>query len=105
MSTLGTRFGFWLALVLIGAAAAGWVMWGQVSDARTRAENAEQQVIDLGKRKVTVYECPGHTPGSVTFLDENSRILFMGDACNCNLGLFSNSPDRSDIEFSPTVLR
>jgi glyoxylase-like metal-dependent hydrolase (beta-lactamase superfamily II) len=45
------------------------------------------QVIDLGKREVTVYACPGHTPGSITFLDENTRTLFLGDACNCNLGL------------------
>jgi len=49
----------------------------------------DEQVIDLGNRKVTVYACPGHTSGSVTFLDENSRILFLGDACNCNLGLGS----------------
>lgn len=47
----------------------------------------DEQVIDLGNRKVSVYDCPGHTPGSITFLDENSRILFMGDACNCNLHL------------------
>ena len=50
------------------------------------------QVIDLGNRKVTVYWCPGHTPGSVTFLDEQSRTLFLGDACNCNLGFGSNVP-------------
>lgn len=47
----------------------------------------DEQVIDLGNRKVTVYECPGHTPGCITFLDENTRSLFMGDACNCNLHL------------------
>jgi hydroxyacylglutathione hydrolase len=47
----------------------------------------DEQVIDLGNRKITVYACPGHTPGSVTFLDEKSRVLFMGDACNCNLHL------------------
>ena len=49
----------------------------------------DEQVIDLGNRKVTVYACPGHTPGSITFLDENSRSLFMGDVCNCNLLLGS----------------
>lgn len=43
------------------------------------------QVIDLGGRRVTVFACPGHTPGSITFLDENTRTLFLGDACNCNL--------------------
>jgi hydroxyacylglutathione hydrolase len=61
----------------------------------------DEQVIDLGKRKVKVYACPGHTPGSVTFLDENSRSLFMGDACNCNLGLFGGprgTPKFTSIE-------
>jgi len=52
----------------------------------------DEQVIELGNRKVTVYECPGHTAGSITFLDENSRILFLGDACNCNLGLGFSEP-------------
>ena len=45
----------------------------------------DEQVIDLGNRKVTVYACPGHTPGSIVFLDEKTRTLFMADACNCNL--------------------
>lgn len=45
----------------------------------------DEQVVDLGNRKVTVYACPGHTPGSITLLDENTRTLFLGDACNCNL--------------------
>jgi glyoxylase-like metal-dependent hydrolase (beta-lactamase superfamily II) len=52
----------------------------------------DEQVIDLGSRKVTVYSCPGHTAGSITFLDENTRTLFLGDACNCNLHLGSGQP-------------
>ena len=52
----------------------------------------DEQIIDLGNRKVTVYACPGHTAGSVTFLDEASRSLIMGDACNCNLGLGGGAP-------------
>lgn len=47
------------------------------------------QVFDLGGRKVTAYEAPGHTPGCVVFVDDQTRILFCGDACNCNLGLAS----------------
>lgn len=50
------------------------------------------QVIDLGNRRLTVYACPGHTPGSVTFLDDNTRLLFLGDACNCNLFLGGGPP-------------
>lgn len=45
----------------------------------------DEQVIDLGGRKVTVYHCPGHTPGCMVFLDDSTRILFLGDALNCNL--------------------
>ena len=50
------------------------------------------QVIDLGNRRVSVVACPGHTAGSVTFLDEASRTLFLGDCCNCNLGLGGGDP-------------
>ena len=50
----------------------------------------DEQVIDLGNRQVVVYECPGHTAGSITFLDRNTRTLFLGDACNCNLGLMGS---------------
>ncbi|MBN1933612.1 MAG: MBL fold metallo-hydrolase [Anaerolineae bacterium] len=52
----------------------------------------DEQVIDLGNRRIIVYACPGHTAGSITFLDETSRSLFLGDACNCNLGLGGGEP-------------
>jgi len=55
----------------------------------------DEQVIELGNRKVIVYACPGHTAGSITLLDEGSRSLFMGDACNCNLGLGGGQPGSS----------
>lgn len=47
---------------------------------------AEGQTFDLGGRKVTVYEVPGHSLGSVVFLDNKTRILFSGDAANGNVG-------------------
>lgn len=43
------------------------------------------QVFDLGDRKVTVYHCPGHTPGECAVIDDVSRVLLIGDACNRNL--------------------
>ncbi len=50
----------------------------------------EGYVFDLGGRKLTVIETPGHTAGSICLLDEKARILFSGDACNINLGIFDS---------------
>lgn len=35
--------------------------------------------IDLGDRWLEVIRTPGHTPGSLSFLDQSGRILFFGD--------------------------
>lgn len=45
------------------------------------------QQFDLGGRIITAYECPGHSPGQMMFLDEQTRSLFCGDALNYNLGM------------------
>lgn len=45
----------------------------------------DRQTFELGGRTVTAYHCPGHTPGEMVFIDDRSRTLFLGDACNCNL--------------------
>ena len=47
----------------------------------------EGTVFDLGGRKVEVFHTPGHTAGEVVLIDDASRILFSGDACNPNLGI------------------
>jgi glyoxylase-like metal-dependent hydrolase (beta-lactamase superfamily II) len=38
------------------------------------------QRIDLGGRVLDVIHTPGHSPGSLTFLDRGARALFTGDA-------------------------
>lgn len=37
------------------------------------------QIFDLGVRTLEVVYTPGHSPGSVCFLDKKNRILFTGD--------------------------
>jgi glyoxylase-like metal-dependent hydrolase (beta-lactamase superfamily II) len=49
------------------------------------------QQFDLGGRIVTAFDCPGHSPGEMIFLDENTRSMFAGDALNYNLGLGSGT--------------
>lgn len=36
--------------------------------------------IDLGGRALEVFHTPGHSPGGVTLLDRDARLLFPGDA-------------------------
>lgn len=45
--------------------------------------------FDLGGRNVEVIETPGHTRGSVCFLDKEHRQLFAGDSCNTNTIIFA----------------
>ena len=37
------------------------------------------EVFDLGGRKLKIVHTPGHTPGSISILDEINRLLFTGD--------------------------
>ena len=41
--------------------------------------------LNLGNRRVECIAVAGHTPGGICFLDETTKILFSGDACNQNL--------------------
>ena len=40
---------------------------------------ADGDILDLGGRPIRVIAIPGHTPGSIALLDQNSRFLFSGD--------------------------
>lgn len=65
------------------------------------------QIFDLGDRKVIAYECPGHTPGEMVFIDDKTRILFAGDACNNNLGFLSKpgTPQFVSVETAGRALK
>ena len=45
-------------------------------------------VFDLGGRTVSWTLIPGHTPGSVVFLDEQNHCVFDGDAATPGVWLF-----------------
>jgi glyoxylase-like metal-dependent hydrolase (beta-lactamase superfamily II) len=52
--------------------------------------------IDLGDRRLTVVELPGHTPGSIGLVDHEERALVSGDAVYDG-GLVDTLPE-SDVE-------
>lgn len=46
--------------------------------------------IDLGDRTLVVKDFPGHTPGSITLLDQKQKMIYAGDACNMGTWMFTN---------------
>ncbi len=54
----------------------------------------EGDVIDLGNRVLEVIHLPGHTPGSITLLDRNSRCLIGGDPIQEDGNIFMFGPQR-----------
>lgn len=50
--------------------------------------------IDLGRRVIKVFPCPGHTPGSVMFLDPKTKTVFAGDSLG--IWLFTNPAQSLD---------
>ena len=62
--------------------------------------------IDLGGRWLEVIETPGHTHGSVCFLDKGNKYLFAGDtACNREiLVYFEHSASVEDVMLSDEKL-
>jgi glyoxylase-like metal-dependent hydrolase (beta-lactamase superfamily II) len=56
----------------------------------------EGYTFDLGDRTIEVIEVPGHTTGTIVLLDRAEKMVFSGDACNCNTLLFL--PNSTSIE-------
>ena len=44
----------------------------------------EGDIFDLGGVEIEVVSVPGHTQGTVVFLDRAARVIYSGDACNVN---------------------
>lgn len=65
--------------------------------------------FDLGSRTVRVMAFPGHTKGSVLFLDKKTRTVFTNDSCNAGTWLFTNREQKipeysSRVRQLPTLL-
>lgn len=50
----------------------------------------EGDEFDLGEISIKIFECPGHTRGSVVMLIPEERVLLLGDSCNPLLFLFDD---------------
>ncbi len=52
---------------------------------------AHGETLEIGKLKLEVRHCPGHTPGHIVLVEENERAVFTGDC------LFSGTIGRTDL--------
>lgn len=58
---------------------------GEIIPAKPLAEIHDMKggdSFDLGGLHIDIYDCPGHTKGSVVMLIREERALLLGDACN-----------------------
>ena len=60
-------------------------------------------IFDLGGVKPEVIAVPGHTRGTVVFLDRDRRIVYSGDACNRNTLVYGEE-SASIEEFKESLL-
>ena len=78
-------------------------MFGVEFDSRAieTTDIKEDDVIEFGDVVWNVFETPGHSPGSVSFVDENSEVVISGDV------LFQGSIGRTDLLFGslPTLMQ
>lgn len=49
------------------------------------------QIIDLGNRKLEIIEIPGHTLGHMVIFDYESGIVFSGDAVSTSIWIYYNN--------------
>lgn len=66
-------------------------------------------VFSLGNRAIKVFECPGHTSGSICLCDEVSGLIFSGDSMNEIELLCAPAEDRMQLlgtwyEIGQTIL-
>lgn len=63
-------------------------------------------VFDLGNISIEIFDCKGHTKGSVVMLIREERMLLLGDACNNNTFMFEDySLPISEYEENLKLLR
>lgn len=66
----------------------------------------EGDIIDLGGNRIEVIALPGHTPGSVCFVDHVHRAVFTGDAIGSGIGVLMAVPGAGNIsEYRESLIR
>jgi glyoxylase-like metal-dependent hydrolase (beta-lactamase superfamily II) len=62
----------------------------------------EGDQIDLGDRTLEVFHTPGHSPGGITLLDREAKLLFPGDAVYAG-PMFAYRPTTSPLDYRESL--
>lgn len=62
----------------------------------------DNDMIDIGKRKIQVLHTPGHSPGHMCFYEEDRGYLFTGDLVYIGK-LFSNYPTTDPVAYLASI--
>ncbi len=71
--------------------------WNTPYDFKHPSALQEDEVLELGNRKLTVIHTPGHTQGSICLLEEERRWLFCGDTI-CEAGVLLHMAYNAGVE-------
>ena len=63
----------------------------------------EGQIIDLGNRRLHIYETPGHSPDSISIYDEKESVLITGDLVKPHMPLFLQVPTAVLSDYGPSL--
>lgn len=59
---------------------------------------ADNQLIDLGARQLRILHTPGHSPGHLTILDQQTQFLFTGDLLYSETPVYAFYPSTSPVD-------
>lgn len=62
----------------------------------------DNDIIDIGARKILVLHTPGHSPGHVCYFDETKGYLFSGDLIYSGI-LYANYPSTNPVLFKKSI--
>lgn len=65
----------------------------------------DEEIIQIGNRKLTIYHTPGHSPGHICIFDETTGYLFTGDLLYDETPIFAFYPSTSPVDLVDSLER
>lgn len=63
----------------------------------------DEDEIDIGNRKLTIYHTPGHSPGHISILDNSKGYLFTGDLLYDGTPVYAFFPTTNPVDLAKSL--